>query len=45
MRADEVGFRSGAGAHCRFRESIGEGQIREPNSAVGGSEQQVGVGL
>ena len=44
MRADELGFRSGAGAHCRFRESIGEGQIGEPNSAVCGFEEQVGIG-
>ena len=44
MRAQEVGFRSGAGAHCRFRESIGEGQIRQPDSAVGGSDEQVGIG-
>ena len=44
MRADEVGFRSGAGVHCRLRKSIGEGQIGEPDSAVCGFEEQVGIG-
>ena len=44
MRAQELGFRSGAGAHCRFREPVGEGQIREPDSAVGGFDEQVGIG-
>ena len=38
------GFRSGSGAHGRFRESIGEGQIRQPDSAVGGLDEQVGIG-
>ena len=44
MCAQELGFRSGAGAHRRFREPIGQGQIREPDRALGGFDEQVGIG-
>ena len=44
MRAQKLGFWSGAGAHGRFREPVGEGQIREPDSAVGGFDEQVDIG-
>ena len=44
MRANKVRFRSGAGADCRFRETIGERQIRQPHRAVGCPNEQVGVG-
>ncbi len=44
MRANKVRFRSRSGAHCRFRESIGQGQIRQPYGAVGRPDEQVVVG-
>ena len=44
MCANEIRFRSRAGADCRFRESIGEGQIRQPDRAMGCPHEQVGVG-
>ena len=44
MRAYELGFRSGAGAHRRFGEPVGKGQICQPDGALGGSDEQVGIG-
>ena len=41
VRAEELGFWSGAGAHGCFGEPVGEGQIREPDRAVGGFAEQV----
>ncbi len=44
MRANELGFRSRAGAHRRFGEPVGEGQVGQPDSALGRPDEQVGVG-
>ena len=35
MRANKVRFRSRVSADCRFRETLGERQIRQPYRAVG----------
>ena len=40
----KFGFRSRSGVDCRFRESIGEGQVRQPDGAVRCPDEQVGVG-
>ncbi len=44
VRAQKSGFWSGSGTHGRFREPVGEEQIREPDSAVGGIAEQADIG-
>ena len=44
MRAQKLGFWSGACAHGCFREPVGEGQICEPDCAVGGFAEQADIG-
>ena len=44
MRADEVRFRPGSGSDRRFRESVGESQICQPDRAVRRPHQEVDVG-
>jgi len=44
MRSNKIRFRPAAGAGCRFRESSGERQIRQPDGALCCADEQVGVG-
>ena len=37
-------FRSGSGLDCRFRQSIRQGQVRQPDCAVRCPDEQIGVG-
>ena len=44
VRTNKIRLRSRSGADCRFCKSIGQGQIRQPDGAVGCPDEQVGVG-
>jgi hypothetical protein len=42
--AQKLRFWSGVGVRGRFREPVGEGQVREPDSALGGFAKQADIG-
>jgi hypothetical protein len=44
MRSNKIRFRTATGAGCRFSESSGERQIRQPDGALRCADEQVGVG-